>query len=137
MTHVINAHLRRHDTYHSWFEYKDTGHIVRRTIREPADIAYVPTRLGEMTSAEVRSHALATPNPLQWDSFRFMVIQRADHFTFCLCVDHLHIDAMFVGVIFMEIHMMYAALVAGAAPLPLPTAGNYDDYCVRQHRELS
>ena len=23
MTYVINAHLRRHDTYRSWFEYKD------------------------------------------------------------------------------------------------------------------
>ncbi len=21
MTHVINAHLRRHDTFHSWFDY--------------------------------------------------------------------------------------------------------------------
>ena len=23
MTYVINAHLRRHATYHSWFEYND------------------------------------------------------------------------------------------------------------------
>jgi len=137
MTHVINAHLRRHDTYHSWFEYHDTGRIVRRTIREPADIKFVPIKHGEMTSAEVRNHALGTPDPLRWDSFRFMIIQRADHFTFCLCVDHLHIDAMFVGVGFMEIHMMYATLVAGAAPPSLPAAGSYDDYCVRQQRELS
>lgn len=137
MTHVINAHLRRHDTYHSWFEYENEERIVRRTIREPADIKFVPIKHGEMTSAEVRSLALGTPDPLRWDSFRFIIIQRADHFTFCVCVDHLHIDAMFVGVGFMEIHMMYAALVAGAAPLSLPTAGSYDDYCVRQHRELS
>jgi len=137
MTHVINAHLRRHDAYHSWFEYENAGPIVRRTICEPAGIKFVPIKHGEMTSAEVRSLALGTPNPLHWDSFRFMIIQRADHFTFCLCVDHLHIDAMFVGVGFMEIHMMYTALVAGGAPLRLPTAGSYDDYCVRQHRELS
>ncbi|MBS4726892.1 acyltransferase [Mycobacterium sp. SM1] len=137
MTHVINAHLRRHDTYHSWFECSDTGGIVRRTIREPADIAYLPIRLGEITAADLRREALSTPNPLQWDSFRFMVIQRADHFTFCLCVDHVHIDAMFVGVAFAELHMMYAALVSGAAPLSLPAAGSYDAYCVRQHRELS
>jgi hypothetical protein len=32
MTHVINAHLRRHDTFHSWFEYIDSENIVRRTI---------------------------------------------------------------------------------------------------------
>ena len=62
-----------------------------------------------------------------------MIIQRADHFTFCVCVDHLHIDAMFIGVAFTEIHMMYAALVGGGAPIRLPEAGSYHDYCVRQH----
>lgn len=137
MTHVINAHLRRHDAYHSWFECQDSGHIVRRTIGEPAAIKFVPIKHGEMTSAQMRGLALDTPNPLCWDSFRFIVIQREDHFTVCLCVDHLHIDAMFVGVGFMEIHLMYAALVAGRAPLPLSEAGSYDDYCVRQHQRLS
>lgn len=137
MTHVINAHLRRHDAYHSWFEFADDRRIVRRTISEAGGIKFAPVKHGVMTSAEVRSLALDTPNPLCWDSFRFIVIQREDHFTFCLCVDHLHIDAMFVGVGFAEIHLMYAALVAGRAPLPLPEAGSYDDYCVRQHRELS
>lgn len=137
MTHVINVHLRRHDAYHSWFECDDAERIVRRTIREPAAIKFVPVQHGEMTSAEMRGLALDTPNPLCWDSFRFIVIQREDHFTLCLCVDHLHIDAMFVGVGFMEIHMMYAALAAGRAPLPMPKAGSYDDYCVRQQQLLS
>ncbi|MGH3551405.1 MAG: acyltransferase, partial [Mycobacterium sp.] len=41
MTYAINAHLRRHDTYHSWFEYTDAEHIVRRTIPDPADIDLV------------------------------------------------------------------------------------------------
>ena len=82
MTYVINAHLRRHDTYRSWFEYQDAEHIVRRTIRDPADIEFVPTEHGEMTPAELRDHLLATPDPLQWDCFRFGIIQRADHFTF-------------------------------------------------------
>ncbi len=31
MTYVINAHLRRHDTYRSWFEYTDADQIVRHT----------------------------------------------------------------------------------------------------------
>ena len=137
MTHVINTHLRRHDTYHSWFEFEDDDRIVRRTISEPAQIKYAPVKHGEMTAPEVRSLALGTPNPLRWDSVRFLIIQRADHFTFCVCVDHLHIDAMFVGVGFMEIHLMYAALAAGRAPVSLPPAGSYDDYCVRQGRALS
>ena len=45
MTYVLNAHLRRHDTYRSWFEYTDADHIVRHTISEPADIELVPTVL--------------------------------------------------------------------------------------------
>jgi mycolipenoyl-CoA---2-(long-chain-fatty acyl)-trehalose mycolipenoyltransferase / long-chain-acyl-CoA---trehalose acyltransferase len=137
MTYVINAHLRRHDTYHSWFDYKDAKHVVRHTICDPADIEFVPTEHGEMTPAEWRAHILATPNPLQWDCFRFRLRQYADHFTLCLCMDHLHIDAMFMGVVFTEIYLMYAALVAGEDPISLPDAGSYQDYCVRQHRYTS
>ena len=137
MTYVVNAHLRRHDTYRSWFEPSDGEQIVRRTIRDPADLELVPTKHGDMTAAEWRSHILATPDPLQWDCFRFSLIQRADHFTFCVIVDHLHIDAMFVGVMFMEIHMMYVAVMGGRPPIRLPEAGSYHDYCVRQHQYTS
>jgi hypothetical protein len=137
MTYVLNALLRRHDTFHSWFERTDGEHIVRRTIREPADIELVPTKHGEMTPTEWRSHILATPNPLQWDCFRFMLIQRADHFTFCLCIDHLNCDAMFVGVAFTEIDMMYTTLVGGGAPIQLPEAGSYHNYCIRQYQYTS
>lgn len=28
MNYAINAHLRRHDTYHSWFEFDNAEHIV-------------------------------------------------------------------------------------------------------------
>jgi mycolipenoyl-CoA---2-(long-chain-fatty acyl)-trehalose mycolipenoyltransferase / long-chain-acyl-CoA---trehalose acyltransferase len=137
MTYVINAHLRRHDTYRSWFEYQDANHIVRRTIRDAADIEFTPSKHGEMAPEEWRSHILATPDPLQWDCFRFAIIQRADHFTFCVSIDHLHLDATLVGVLFTEFHMMYAALVGGGAPIPLPEAGNYDEYCARQHQYMS
>ena len=61
MTYVINAHLRRHDTYRSWFEYTDADHIVRHTIREPADIEFVPTEHGEMTPAEWQEPSTGHP----------------------------------------------------------------------------
>lgn len=138
MTHVINAHLRRHDTYRSWFEHTGAGHFVRRTISKPSDLQFVPIRHGELAGPdEWRSHLLATPNPLQWDCFRFSIIQHDDHFTFCFAIDHLHCDAMFIGVAFAEIHMMYIALVRGGAPLRLAEAGSYHDYCVRQHQHTS
>ncbi|MCT7657374.1 condensation domain-containing protein [Mycobacterium deserti] len=132
MTYVINAYLRRHDTYRSRFELTDDGQVVRRTLGSPKDIKMVATDLGEKSASEWRAHILRTPGPLQWDCFRFGVIQRADHFTFFMTVDHVHVDAMFMGLAFVELHMMYAALVNGGAPIPLPEAGSYDDYCVRQ-----
>lgn len=138
MTHVINTHLRRHDTYRSWFEHTEGGHFVRRTMEKPRDIEFVPIQHGEMTTpAQWRSHILATPGPLQWDCFRYSIIQRADHFTFCVAMDHLHCDAMYVGVAFAEIHMMYTALARGGAPIRMAEPGSYHDYCARQRQHTS
>jgi Condensation domain len=136
LTYVINAHLRRHDTYRSWFEYNGMEDIVRHTIADPADIEFVPTVHGEMTPKEWQNHVLDTPSPLDWDCFSFGVIQRADHFTFYLIVDHLHTDPTLLGLLYMEIYLMYGALVEGAAPLSMPPAGSYEDYCVR-HRQFT
>lgn len=137
MTHVINAYVRRHDTYHSWFELTDADDVVRHTVTNPKDIAFVATKHGEMSATQWREHVLDTKDPLQWDCFSFGIIQRADHFTFYISVDHVHTDAMFMGLVLLEIHMMYAALASGSAPIPLPAAGSYDDYCVRQQEQLS
>jgi mycolipenoyl-CoA---2-(long-chain-fatty acyl)-trehalose mycolipenoyltransferase / long-chain-acyl-CoA---trehalose acyltransferase len=137
MTYLINSHLRRHDTYRSWFEYTDAEHIVRHTICDPADIEFVPVKHGEMTRTEWQDHILATPDPLQWDCFRTGIIQRADHFTCYLSVDHLHCDPMLIAVWYWEIYMRYFVLVKGAAPTPLPETGSYDDYCIRQRQYTS
>ncbi len=137
MTHVINAYLRRHDTFHSWFEYREDGEIIRRTFDNPRDIKLVATRHGEVAAVDWRERALATQDPLRWNCFSFGIIQRADHFTFYLALDHLHADAMFLAALFVEIQMMYEVLVGGGAPLQLPEAGSYHDYCVRQHEHLA
>jgi len=134
VNYVVNAHLRRHDTYRSWFEYADNGQIIRRTLEDPADIEFVPVKRGELTVDQIRELAVSTPDPLQWGCFQFGIIQGEDHFTFYASVDHVHVDAMIVGVTLMEFHMMYGALVGGGAPLELPEAGSYDDFCIRQHR---
>ena len=80
---------------------------------------------------------LSTPGPLQWDCFMFGVIQRDDHFTFYVVVDHVHTDPILMAVLYMEIHMMYGALAGGGAPLQLPQPSGYDDYCVKQHEFTS
>lgn len=137
MSHVINTHLRRHDTYRNWFDYRNEQDIVRHTIADSSDIKFVPTKHGEQTVAELREHILATPDPLQWDCFRFGVIQRPDHFTFYASVDHLHMDPVLVTVVFVEIYLMYCTLVDGRKPGPLPDTGSYDDYCLRQREYTS
>jgi 2'-acyl-2-O-sulfo-trehalose (hydroxy)phthioceranyltransferase len=137
MTYVINAHLRRHDTYRSWFEYQDADHIIRHTIADPADIEFVPTEHGEKDAAQLREHILETPDTLQWDCFSFGVIQCPDRFTFYASIDHLHADGQFVGVGLMEFQTMYAALMMGEPPVATGQAGSYDDYCVRQRAYTS
>lgn len=132
MTFVVNSHLRRQDTYRSWFEIADDGHIVRRKISNPADIEFRPTHHGELSLGELRSLAVSTPDPDNWDCFRFGIVQGPDSFTFFASIDHVHVDAMIVGVTLMEFFMMYSALVGGGAPLKLPDAGSYEEFCRRQ-----
>lgn len=134
---VVNSHLRRHDTYRSWFESTDDGIIIRRRIQDPEDISFVAVRHGRLAQHEIRDLVVSTPDPLQWGCFRFGVIQGSDHFTFYISVDHVHADAMIVGVTLMEFHLMYGALVGGGAPLELPVAGSYDEFCVRERQFTS
>ncbi|MFP1152818.1 condensation domain-containing protein [Mycobacterium sherrisii] len=132
MTDAVNCHVRRHDTYHSWFEFQD-GVIVRRAIDHPPAIELVPVACGRMTPDQVRSHALsATPETLEWGSFSFGIIEHADYFTFYASVDHLHIDGLSAGVIFYDIHLTYRELAQGRAAPPPDAVCSYRDYTARQ-----
>ena len=137
MTYVINAHLRRHATYHSWFKYNDAKHIVRHTIQDPRDIQFVAKEYGVMTQIEWRDHVLATPDPLQWDCFRFGIIQYEDRFALYAVIDHLHCDPTLIGGFYVEILMNYNALVEGRAPVTLPPAISYDEFCMRESQCVS
>jgi hypothetical protein len=140
MTAAINAHVRRHDAYHDWFEFED-GAIVRRMIDDPEMIDFVPVNFGHMSRKRIRSHALTTtPETLEWDCFSFGIIQHADHFTFYATVDHLHIDGMSAGLIFFDIHLMYQHPRHDAQQqqhTTLPQVASYRDYAARQHQKLA
>lgn len=137
MTYVVNAHLRRQDTYRSWFEHRDGGEVIRHAIADPRDIEFAATEQGELGIDELRELVVNIPDPLHWDCFRFGIVQGPESFTFFASIDHVHVDAMIVGVTLMEFFMMYSALVAGGAPLELPPAGSYADFCERQHAYTS
>jgi len=71
MTAAINAHVRRHDAYHDWFEFEN-GVFVRRMIDDPKVIDFVPVNFGHMNAEQIRTHALTTtPETLEWDCFTF------------------------------------------------------------------
>lgn len=137
MDHAVNAYLRRHDTFRSWFEETGDGDFIRRALTDPADIEFVPIDQGTMTSDEIRAHVVAIPNPLEWASFTFGIVQHESHFTFFAAMDHVHGDATLIGTTMMEANGMYSALSEGGQALALPEAGSFDDFCVREREYTS
>ncbi|OMC32295.1 acyltransferase [Mycobacterium colombiense] len=138
MTATINAHVRRQDTYHYWFEF-DNGIFVRHEIENPEDIDFVPVALGEMTPDQVRTHVLtATPETLEWGCFTYGIVQAADYFTFYASVDHLHIDGLSAALIFLDIHLMYQELAqSGHRAAALPEVRSYRAYVARQREKAA
>ena len=135
MTDAINAHLRRHDTYHSAFEVTAES-ITRRTLDDAARIEFVPTALGFLNQDAIRTLVqTATPGTLEWDCFTFGVIQKADHFTVYANVDHLHTDGTSAGLIYREINQTYQSLVDGRSG-SLPVTAGYRDFTARQNLQV-
>ena len=132
LTYVINAHLQRHGTYHSWFDYKDEKNVIRHTIKNARDIRFAPKEHGVLTQPEWRDLILSTPDPLQWDCFRFGVVQHAEYFSLFAAVDHLHCDPMLIAGMYVECIMNYHALLEGKAPVALGPTGSHEGFCGRE-----
>ena len=62
MTHVLTAHLRRHDTYHSWFEERGEA-IVRHVLEDPAALQLEPVTIGAADDKDWQRQVTATPSP--------------------------------------------------------------------------
>ena len=137
MNHAVNAYLRRHDTFRSWFDHTGNGEFIRHTISDPADIEFTPIDHGKRTVEEIRAHVVAIPNPLEWACFTFGIVQSEGSFTFFAAMDHVHGDATLIGTTMLEANGMYAALSAGGEPLALPDAGSFNDFCTRERQYTS
>jgi hypothetical protein len=137
MDHAVNAYLRRHDTFRSWFEPTGDGGFVRHAIDDPAVIEFVPVDQGHLTVDEIRAHVVEIPSPLEWGCFTFGVIQHEEHFSFFAAMDHVHGDATLIGTTMMEANGMYSAMSASGQALTLPDAGSFDDFCVREREYTS
>jgi mycolipenoyl-CoA---2-(long-chain-fatty acyl)-trehalose mycolipenoyltransferase / long-chain-acyl-CoA---trehalose acyltransferase len=137
MDHAVNAYLRRHDTFRSWFEQSGDGEFIRHAIKDPDDIEFVPIDQGTMTVDEIRAHVVAIPSPLEWGCFTFGIVQNENDFTFFAAMDHVHGDATLIGTTMMEANGMYSALSGSGQALVLPDAGSFDDFCVREREATS
>jgi mycolipenoyl-CoA---2-(long-chain-fatty acyl)-trehalose mycolipenoyltransferase / long-chain-acyl-CoA---trehalose acyltransferase len=137
MDHAVNAYLRRHDTFRSWFEQTADGEFIRHAINDPADIEFVPIDHGNMTVDEIYAHVVAIPNPFEWGCFTFGIVQNESQFTFFAAMDHVHGDATLIGTTMVEANGMYSALSGGGEALALPDAGSFDDFCVREREYTS
>jgi hypothetical protein len=131
MGNVITAHLRRHDTYHSWFEERD-GDLVRHVLNDPSAIEMEAVALGEVNSAEWQQYASETASPFSWDCFKFGVLQRPDGFTCFASIDHRNSDISVLALVMKELHSAYGAERDGNPPLRLASPGRYLDYCRSQ-----
>jgi hypothetical protein len=131
MTQAINAHVRRHDTYHDRFAFGENDEIHRYVIGEPETLTLAPTDHGMMTPSQIRKLLLDTPDPLQWDCFTFGIIKGDDRFTVYIAIDHLRADGMSAGVIFLDIQTTYFTTLQGATAAVTPGA-SYRDYCSNQ-----
>lgn len=140
---ACEAHLRRHDVYHTGFQYRD-GDWTSRTV-EPQDI--------ELSAESVDLAAPGTdgadfasvidarqPRIPDWDLFSFSAlgIENAGEeaanpeFTVAVCLDHLLTDGFSVFMIFEELMMFYEAFRAGRAPFEqLPESASHADYARR------
>ncbi|MGV0851825.1 condensation domain-containing protein [Mycolicibacterium phlei] len=132
MDHAVNAYLRRHDTFRSWFEHAGDGKFVRHALTDPDDIEFVPVDHGYMTVEQIREHVVSIPSPLEWGCFTFGIIQNDGHFTFFAAMDHVHGDATLIGTTMLEANGMYSALSSGGEALALPEAGSFDEFCIAE-----
>lgn len=136
MTHVVNAHVRRHDTYHSWFEERGEA-IVRHVLTDSAAIQMEASTLGEVSAEDWQKHVIATPTPFAWDCFRFGILQRANGFTCFASIDHLHADATVIAFLMTEIRSAYRVVLDGETRLQLGRPGSYLDYCTSQRQRAA
>ncbi|CDO87660.1 hypothetical protein AWC29_27685 [Mycobacterium triplex] len=131
MTHAVNSHVRRHDTYHDRFAFCDDDEIHRYVIADPDVITLAPKDLGLMEPHQIRKLLLDTPDPLRWDCFTFGIVQSEDRFTVLIAIDHLRADGMSAGVIFLDIQTTYFATLDNDEPTLIPAA-SHREYSVNQ-----
>ncbi|MCP2195537.1 condensation domain-containing protein [Williamsia deligens] len=132
MTRTVNAFIRRHDTFLSWFDIDDDDTVTRHVI-EPDGVELAPVDHGDFADSEsILAHVqTTTPGPFHWDCFTVGVIEHENDFTVYFAVDHLNSDGVSQALACVDLISLYGSSVGGTEPALAP-AGSYLDYCVRE-----
>ena len=132
MTRTVNAFLRRHDTFLSWFDIDADGSVTRHVL-DADDVDFAPTDHGDLPdSAAILTHVQhTTPGPFDWDCMSVGVIEHENDFTVYFAVDHLNSDGVSQALACVDLIALYGAFVSNTTPAVAP-AGSYLDYCTRE-----
>ncbi|WP_278261571.1 condensation domain-containing protein [Nocardia sp. AG03] len=131
MTRAVNALLRRHDTFHSWFDRASDGSVGRHLI-DPARIDFVPVDHGTADGNRVRAHVRqSTPGPFEWHCFTFGAIEHGESTTLYLAVDRLHTDVAGQYLSCFELAHLYLREIGRAAGT-LTRPASFVDHCARE-----
>ncbi|MFF0490020.1 condensation domain-containing protein [Nocardia sp. NPDC003482] len=132
MTRAVNAFLRRHDTFRTWFRIDAAGAIERHLVPEE-DVEFVPIEYGRIDDADtLRDHVQkTTPGPFDWDCFTFGTIQREESTTVYAAVDHLHTDGFGQYLTGFDLALLYLHEVWEDTGMLTPAA-SYLDYCATE-----
>ncbi|WP_306360926.1 condensation domain-containing protein [Nocardia sp. CC227C] len=123
--------VRRHDSFHSWFEI-DGDFGIQRRVLEPGDIELTADSWGEIDGPLVsRILQRLTPGPTSWDCFTFAVIDHGTSFTFVVASDHINCDAVSGGIISGELVQLYYD-TGGVQHLDAVPAASYREHCGRE-----
>lgn len=128
LVRALTAVVRRHDSFHSWFEI-DADLGVQRRVLAAEDIELVADSWGEIDGPLVsRILQRVTPGPSSWDCFTFAIIDHGGSFTVVVASDHIACDAVSGGIISAELTQLYFDPTAPERLASTP-AGSYREYC--------
>ncbi|MBL1075913.1 acyltransferase [Nocardia sp. 2] len=136
LVRTTTAIVRRHDSFHSWFEI-DAEYRVQRRVVDAADIHLVSDSWGEIDGPLVsRILQHVTPGPSSWDCFTFAVIDHDGSFTVVVAADHINCDAISGAIISGEFAQLYYD-PAGAERLAGIPVASYREHCGRERSQAA
>ena len=151
MGRALQAYLRRHETFASWFSFEDpdadptdADNPIRRHVVPAESIELEPRVIDEHADSEqIRKHVehrFATgTSALSWPAFVFGAVEHDTgddapaRFTVFHAVDHAHSDAQSLLLMFVELRTLYLAEASGT-PAELPAAGSFVEFSQQEQQ---